>query len=159
MDGLSVAASVAGIISLGIQVTQSLVDFYSAYKSQKSDIAYTTKKLERLLSVFEILRSQLANRKFHANEQELLKRIEDSIQGCEECIHELQSEVDKFKDNSADGIRAAARTAARGFAYPFRQSTLQALDEDVDEIVSHVSGTASAAAERPQQRSRRHRGH
>ena len=30
-EPLSVAASVAGLISLGIQVTQSLVDFYNAY--------------------------------------------------------------------------------------------------------------------------------
>jgi len=45
MDPLSVAASAAGIISLGIQVTQSLVDFFSAYKSQKSDIAHTIGRL------------------------------------------------------------------------------------------------------------------
>ena len=43
MDGLSVAASVAGIISLGIQVTQCLTDFYDAYKSQEHDIANTAK--------------------------------------------------------------------------------------------------------------------
>jgi ankyrin repeat domain-containing protein 50 len=43
MDGLSVAASVAGIISLGIQVTQFLIDFYEAYKGQKSDITNTAK--------------------------------------------------------------------------------------------------------------------
>ena len=46
MDGLPVAASVAGIISVGIQITQSLIDFYEAYKGQKSDIANTVKKLE-----------------------------------------------------------------------------------------------------------------
>jgi hypothetical protein len=139
MDGLSVAASVAGIISLGIQATKSLVDFYSTYKSQKSDIAYTAKKPEHLLSVLEILRNQLTNRKFCAGEQGLLKNIEASIQDCEECTRELQSKADKFRDNSADGIRDAARTAARKLAYPFRQSTLQALNEDIDEIVSHLS--------------------
>jgi hypothetical protein len=39
MDGLSVAVSVSGIISLGIQVAQSLTDYYEAYKGQKSVIA------------------------------------------------------------------------------------------------------------------------
>lgn len=135
-DGLSVAASIAGIISLGIQVAQTLVDFYEAYKGQKSDITHTTKRLESLLNVLERLRKQSADR---ADEQELFESIKGSIEDCTEYIYELQRETDKFKDKSADGIRAAARTATRRLEYPFRQSTLQKLDEDIDEIVSHLS--------------------
>src|SRR5215469_12284716 len=139
MDGLSVAASVAGVLSLGIQVTQSLVDFYSAYKSQKSDVAHTIKKLEHLLGVLEILHNQLGDRTFLADEQDLIKNVQDEIQYCEECIRELQSETEKFKGKTTDGIRATARTAAYRIAYPFRQSTLQKLEENIDEIVSHLS--------------------
>jgi hypothetical protein len=138
-DGLSVAASVAGVISLSIQVTQSLADFYSAYKSQKSDIAYTTKKLEHLLSVLEILRNQLTNHKFRVNKQDLLKNIKGSIKNCEECIYKLQIKTDKFKGKFTDGIRTVARTAAHRVTYLFRQSTLQKLNEDIDKIVSHLS--------------------
>src|SRR6266699_7082693 len=99
---MDVAASVTGIISLGIQVTQSLVDFYSAYKSQKSDITSTVKKLDHLLNVLGILRNQLAKRKFRADEQNLIETIEGSMRDCEEVIHELQSETDKFRDHAAD---------------------------------------------------------
>jgi len=139
MDPLSVAGGVVGIISLSIQVTQGLVDFYSAHKGRQSDLAHTAKKLEHLLRTLEILHDKLAQRRFSAEEKPLLKNVEGSIQDCEECIHELQNEANKFKDNPTNGIRATARTAARKVAYPFRQSTLQALDEDVDEIVSHLS--------------------
>ncbi|KAI9683766.1 MAG: hypothetical protein M1822_005956 [Bathelium mastoideum] len=139
MDGLSVAASVAGIVSLGIQVTQSLVDFYSAYKDQKSDTVHTLKKLERLLGVLEILRTQISERTFISDEQALLKNIEGSVQVCEEYIQDLQSETEKVRGESRDGIRAAARTAAYRVAYPFRQSTLHKLDENIEEIVSHIS--------------------
>ncbi len=89
--------------------------------------------------MLESLRRQLANRKFRADEQDLLETIEGSIEVCEENIHELQTKVDKYKDSSGDGIRAAARTATRQLAYPFRQSTLLKLDVDIDEIVSHMS--------------------
>lgn len=44
MDGLSVAGSAAGIISLGIQVTQSLTDYYEAYKGQQLEITNIAKK-------------------------------------------------------------------------------------------------------------------
>ena len=37
MAELAVAGSVVGIISLGIQVTQSLTDFYKAYTGQESE--------------------------------------------------------------------------------------------------------------------------
>jgi hypothetical protein len=76
---MDVAASIARIISLGIQVGQSLFDFYSAYKSQKSDIPNMVKKLEHL-GMLENLRNPLTNRKFRADEQVSLKNIEGSIQ-------------------------------------------------------------------------------
>ena len=38
-DPLSVAASVAGLIPLGIHVTQSLVDFCTSYRDQDCDLA------------------------------------------------------------------------------------------------------------------------
>jgi hypothetical protein len=138
MDGLSVAASVAGIIWLGIQATQSLVDFYSAHKTQRSNVAWSIKKLEHLLGVLEILRDQLTNRRFRADEQDLLTNIERCVQICEALIQELQQEAEKFKDSSDSDIRVDARTAARRVAYPFRQSTLHKLDESIDEIASHI---------------------
>jgi hypothetical protein len=56
MDELSIAAS---IISLGIQVTQSLINYYKAYKEHKSDIVNTAEKLKNLLHGFESMRRQL----------------------------------------------------------------------------------------------------
>ncbi len=139
MDGLSVAASVVGVVSLGIGVAQSLIDFYMTHKAREPSIAHTTKKLERLLGIFETLQQQLAKRKFQPDEQQLLQDIENSISDCEEFICELQAETDKFKNQPTDGVRAAARTAARRVEYPFRKSTLLQLDENIEEVVSHLS--------------------
>ncbi len=47
-EPLSVTASVAGLISLGVQVTQSLVDLYIAYKNWDSDLADMAESLESL---------------------------------------------------------------------------------------------------------------
>ncbi|KAF7551315.1 hypothetical protein G7Z17_g5112 [Cylindrodendrum hubeiense] len=138
-DPLSVAGSVVGIISLGIQVTQSLVDYYTAIKNQESFIADTTKRLERLLEVFQLLRAHIDGRKFRTEECKLLSSILSSVEHCEEYITELQDEVDKFKTKSNSGIQAAARATTRRIAYPFRQSTLQKLDEGIDGILSHLS--------------------
>ena len=138
-DPLSIAGSVAGLISLGIQVTQSLVEFYSSYKHQDSEIAGIIERLESLLSVLQILDEALSNRKFQADEQSLIGNIETSIKNCEEFIQELREECQKFVKTTSGGIKAVFRVAGRRATYPFRQSTLQKLDEDIGELRSNLS--------------------
>ena len=140
-DPLSVAASVAGLISLGIQVTQSLVDFYNAYKNRVSNLADTTEKLESLLDIFQCLEKTLSDRSFQADEQKLISSIEASVKKCDELIQELQYECQKFNKIPSQGLEAALKVAGRRMLYPFRQSTLQKLDEDISEIRAHLSFT------------------
>lgn len=138
-DPLSIAASVAGLISLGIQVTQSLVDFYTSYRDQDSDLAATTKKLESLLDIFQQLKETLASRRFEADERSLIKKIENTIKDCDESVKELQDEYQKFTEASLNGAKHAIKVAARRVTYPFRRSTLQKLDEDIGELRTNVS--------------------
>jgi predicted transport protein len=56
---LGVAASVARLISLGIQVTQSFVDFYLAYKNREYSIVHTVRELDKLFEVLETLRTMI----------------------------------------------------------------------------------------------------
>ena len=95
-DPLSVAGSVVGLVSLGIQVTLSLINFYNSYKYQDSDLVSITKKLEALLEIFQFLEKTLLDRNFQADERSLIKRIETSIENCDELIQELQDECRKF---------------------------------------------------------------
>ncbi|KAH7000290.1 hypothetical protein EDB80DRAFT_811411, partial [Ilyonectria destructans] len=126
--------SVAGLISLGLEVTKGLMDYYEAYKFRESNIAHTTKKLSALLTVLDFLQEQSAERKFRADEQELLNKVEELVQNCKEIILELREETAKFKGRSPSGLGVAVKTTGRRLAYPFRQSTLQKLDEDIDEL-------------------------
>ena len=137
MAELAVAGSVVGIISLGIQVTQSLTDFYKAYRGRESDIANIAAKLTNLLGIFESLRGQLIGRKFRADEKSLLDKIEDSIETCEENIQELKTKIEKF--NVSSGSSNRVKTKILHLAYPFKQSTLRKLDADIDEILLNLS--------------------
>ncbi|KAJ5777808.1 hypothetical protein N7520_001054 [Penicillium odoratum] len=48
MNGVSVAASVVGLLQLGLQVFQTLIDFYYAYKNQDTDVSRASEKLQGL---------------------------------------------------------------------------------------------------------------
>ena len=138
-DPLSIAGSVVGVISLGIQITQSLVDFYNTSKYQDSDLRRTTEKLQHLLDIFHDLETTMSSRKLQAGEGDLRRVIEASIKNCDSLIRELWEECEKFKDHSSTGIKAAVKSAGRRVAYPYRQSTLQKLDEDVGDILANLS--------------------
>lgn len=138
-DPLSVTASIAGLLSLGIQVSQSLIGFYNLYKGQDSEIARIANRLESLETTFQTLEQTWTDRIFRSEEQDLCEKIERSVHGCEELILELQNESQKFDQSAAKGIRATITTTGRRLAYPFRQSTLQKLDEDIGEIRDNLS--------------------
>ncbi len=65
--------------------------------------------------------------------------IETSIENCDELIHELQSECQKFRKATSNGIKVAVSVAGRRVTYPFRKSTIQKLDEDIGEIRLNLS--------------------
>lgn len=138
-DPFSVAAGIAGLISLGIKVTESLVRFYTSHKGRDANAARITAKLESLLNTFGCLDATLQNRKFRLEERDVIKNIEFSIRHCDECIQELQDECEKLKKDSALGVKGAIKVAGRRVAYPFRESTLQKIDEDVGEIRDNLS--------------------
>lgn len=143
-DPISVTGTVVGVISLGIQVSQSLVNFYNSYKGQNSDLAHTTDKLNSLLEILQSLKKTLTDRKFLADEQDLVKNIGASIQNCDDLIHELQDEFRKFNKTSSKEPIATIKIAGRRLTYPFRQSTLQKLHEDIEDIRANISSALDA---------------
>jgi hypothetical protein len=138
-DPLAIASGIAGLLSLGIQVTQSLVNFYATYKDQDTDLAKVAQNLDNLQSIFRALDVAVEERRSQADPQLLLREVEKAVQKCEEIITDLQSECDKFQKDSAAGLRDRVKIAGRRAAYPFRKSTIQKLEEDVSDIRENLS--------------------
>ena len=138
-DPVSVAGTAAGLISLGIQVTQSLVQYYTSYKSQYSTVADMIERLECLSEIFQSLEKTLLDRQVQTEEQSFIKSIYVSIHHCDELIYELQEECQKFHKTSSDGFAAKIKVAGRRVTYPFRESTLQKLNENIGEIRDNLS--------------------
>lgn len=139
-DPLSIAASVAGLIALGIQATQTLLEFYTSCKHQDSNLIGTIEKLNILLVILKYLENTISNRKFQDDDKILIDTIELSIRNCDRLIHELQRECQKFrKTPSSNRIRGIIRFAGRRAIYPFRQRTLQKLGKDINELRANPS--------------------
>jgi ankyrin repeat domain-containing protein 50 len=138
-DPLSVAASTAGLLSLGIQVSQSLVSFYLTYQGQDADIERITHKFKSLSDIFQSVGDAIKDRKFRPDEHALVVKIDDLIQDSGEIVIELQEECSKFDKLLPNRLGAAVKTAGRRLTYPFRQSTFAKLDEDIKGIRDNLS--------------------
>lgn len=156
-DPLSISGSVVGIISLGLQVTQYLVSYYTAVKDQQVDILRTLRKLEDLQDLLQSLKKQANDREPDAKATELLANFGSLIMQCEGYIGELQKEVEKYKKDPTNPLRhgtifkstriasfvqKSTRTifhAARRATYPFQQDTLENMDKNISEILFRLS--------------------
>lgn len=138
-DPLALASGVAGLLSLGIQVTQSLVNFYNSFRDQDTDLAKVAQDLDNLQSILRALDIAVKERRSQADTQDLLREVEKAVKQCEEIIVELQGECEKFYKHSAAALKERVKTAGRRAAYPFRKSTLQKLEEDASDIRENLS--------------------
>ena len=97
-DPLSIAASAAGLVSLGLTVCSGLLEYYSAWKDQHSDISTMCESLEALSKTFEVLdekvRHPLLDRKS-------VDRVTESIISCAAGVQGLRSKLDKIRGAKA----------------------------------------------------------
>lgn len=153
-DPLSLSASTAGVLSLGLQSAEYLYNYYTAYKDRDGDLARTTNRLHDLVQTLENINETLRKRKWQPDETTILRNIETQISRCEEVIKELQDEVHKFQKDPTSNVSGsrkqtanllnAAKAVGRKAAYPLRRSTLEKLDEDVSELRDNLSTVLQA---------------
>lgn len=139
-DPLSIAAGIAGLLSLGIQVCEPILKYYTAIKDQSKEIARTAEKFGCVLSILKSLENALRSRIYRSDEQYLLQTINHAVESCKEVIAELQDEWREIDiPSKRGGSGNILRTSGRRAIYPFRQSTLHKLNEDATEIIQNLS--------------------
>lgn len=139
-EPLSVAASAAGIVSLGLQVCQSIVSFYQSYTDQERDVSRTLTSILGLLKVLESLDATLKERRFTPEEEHTRRNLEESISACTESIEELRTELEKFQSRAGTG-RPGTEVMRRGLrkvSCPFKESTLMKLRETVQDMRDNI---------------------
>lgn len=132
VDGLSIGASVASFVSLGLQVTGYLYSYYESYKHRPEELARLTRKLNAVCQNLKLLDEIVANRKWQPGDQNILQQVDSCVSSSEEIIRDLQEQIDKFNKEPKPTLSEKVRIAGRSAAYPFRKSTLAKLAEDVD---------------------------
>lgn len=139
-DPLSAAASIGGLVSLGIQFCQGLISYYQSYTDRGKSIAKTAHSLESLCGSLQNLETTLGGRHFCPEDELMIQQVLSLIDSCNDAIDELRRENDKFTDaKKTDNVMSSAKQTFRKAAYSFRESTLMRLRECVSDVRENVS--------------------
>ena len=127
MEAVGAASTVAGLLSLGITVSQSLLDYYQSWKDAEQNVAKTCVSIEELSKTFRLLIIGVEYKEFNC---EIVDQVRDSIRSAEGSIHSLKTKLDKIRVVAVqDGWRDKAKAQFRRTLYPFKESTLVKLRE------------------------------
>lgn len=144
MAELAIASSVAGFISLGIEVFSGLREYCGSFKDAGEDVKKLSSTLDGLRDIFEIINNKTRSAKFAP---EIVEQIDNSINSCASDISTLQKKLSKFRKaeeaGKSDALRAKTKTKAkelsRRFQYPFAEKTLRKLQTTVSNLLSNVA--------------------
>lgn len=133
-DPLSIAAGVAGIISLGLTVSSGLLNYYGSWKDSPSNVSTMCESLETLTKTFEILHERIRHPLL---DSKIVDMVTESIISCAAGVQKLQSKLDKIRN-----VKPAGAFLQRA-QYPFRQKTLMNLHQTISDLRDNLGLAAS----------------
>lgn len=93
-DPLSITASAAGLVSLGLTVCPGLLDYYGAWKNQHSDMSAMCESLETLDPTFGLLDEKVHHPLLA---RKSVDRVTEIIVSCAARIQGLKTKLDKIR--------------------------------------------------------------
>jgi hypothetical protein len=135
MAGFGVTGSAIGVISLGIQVCQGLVQYYGSWKDSRKDIAKMCKSVDNLAEILKALKENVDSKSLAGD---VIKNIQSSIVACTSGIKELQDELAKVQEVKGSNVLSKVHEQGRRLLYPFRESTLFKLREIVSDVRANL---------------------
>jgi len=135
MAEFGVAGSAVGVISLGIQVCQGLLQYYGAWKDVREDVASMCSSVENLAGTLTVLEQTVKDKSLSGD----TKNVQSSIAACETGIQELQRKLIKVQKVQGSDTISKLHDQGRRLLYPFRESTLIKLKEIVSDIRANLN--------------------
>ncbi|KAL8938344.1 MAG: hypothetical protein Q9216_003945 [Gyalolechia sp. 2 TL-2023] len=134
-----VAASAAGLASLGIQCCKGLTTYYNSYKAYDEQTGATLEQIQVVTTLFENLERVLSRNAANPTQVSHLQQVDRILNLCQGRIQKLQSVLEKCQgvalpSNTSDAWRRIKSQAL----FPFREQTLLTLRDNVQSLVGDL---------------------
>ena len=134
---MDAASGAAGLLSLGIAVCQSLLDYYDSWKHAEENVAKTYASIEGLARTLKLLAIAVDHKEFNS---EIVNQIQHSIESAKESLLNLERKLSKVRVTALQNAwKDKAKAQLRRTLYPFKESTLAKLRELSSETRDNLS--------------------
>ena len=155
MEPLAIAASLAGLMSLGTSITLSLIKFFTSYIEQDSELDTICDNLKDLSDLFHHLRSIVDSRDFKQDEITLIKTLERWIEKAVKLIQRLEDKCQKFQKPQSNTVKSTAKRQSNRLTYYFQKDALVKLNRNIAEAQNTLSLTLDLLNARDNQHTQR----
>ena len=143
MAEVGIVASVAGIISLGIQVANGLTTYYKAYSKAEEDVKCLCLEVKALTQNLTSFEESIKNCRVVTDPEDF---VIDAIEACRARIQDLDVELGKILQFRQDGRRSLRKVMSRSVRamYPFKAATINSLRDNISraiEILQQISSS------------------
>lgn len=126
-EGLGLAASVAGLLSLGLQITGSITEYLDALNRREDDLEHVRSQNQALittLSALEVVASGLPNQCLA-----LTSAAVQDIQRCKLGLSDMEKLRIELTDSDQRNWTTRLKNKKKKFTYKFNESKMQQLAE------------------------------
>ncbi|KAI1868955.1 hypothetical protein JX265_006934 [Neoarthrinium moseri] len=135
MDPVSLAASAAGLTSLGLQVLSGVTSYVDAFKSRDQDIVSIKSKITVLKNTIEVIRASSSN--LQSRHPESVSAVTQNFTVCETALNALGQFTSKLSNDNTttrDSL-AGFKTFGKQIRYPLDRPKLKELTQRLDETI------------------------
>lgn len=129
-DPLSVAGTAVGIISLGLSVCKTIVDYGRAYRGFDEDIQNLKSKAESLGENLEVLKDTIEYTRTARPETAIV--LSNKTIRIERVLLRLESKLKRYGPSKSS--ESLARKTFKKTTYPFRKDEFRDLAADLDSV-------------------------
>ncbi|EXJ72628.1 uncharacterized protein A1O5_03774 [Cladophialophora psammophila CBS 110553] len=133
MAEVGVAASLAGLVSLGLQVCTGLVNYYNAYREAENDVECLCDETNHLTQTLRLFQRSINDSRIDTDQEIQVAAL---IESCSGRIAELDTELRTLLKYRKDERRSIRKTMSRTIRvlYPFTADTVRRLRERISKL-------------------------
>jgi hypothetical protein len=134
-DPLSAAGTAVGIVSLGIQVCQGLINYIQAAKGRKEEIQDSIQEVQQVV----LLIYSLNNILHEIDARRCTESLGASLKKCYASLEKLQGFLVRLDPpQQTAGTLRIARDARHSLIYPFQQPKVNSLHQSLQKDLSNL---------------------
>lgn len=146
-DPLSIAASVAGLVSLGVQVVSRITKYLDAVHERKDDLASAKTLVKRMQDLLQLVDKVAAKvEPTHATTSTFLKAatsVQPELKALEELVRSLHATRHVSPNHEVLG---KVYVQAKKLSYPFHRPTMERLQARLDRVNSLLQAAIQISA-------------